>query len=51
MGFGPGGLPLGLQFVGAPWGEATLLALGEAFQNATDWHTRRPPAYAGERTL
>jgi aspartyl-tRNA(Asn)/glutamyl-tRNA(Gln) amidotransferase subunit A len=42
------GLPVGLQLV-APYGEdATLLALAEAFQAVTDWHTRRPPAPTGE---
>ena len=47
MGFGPGHLPLGLQFVGAAYDEATLLALGMAFQQATDWHRQRPPAPFG----
>ena len=46
MGPGFGGLPLGLQFVGAPWDEATILVLGTAYQNATDWRRRRPPAFA-----
>lgn len=38
-----GGLPLGLQLVGPPFSENTLLALGREFQNRTDWHKRRPP--------
>jgi aspartyl-tRNA(Asn)/glutamyl-tRNA(Gln) amidotransferase subunit A len=38
------GLPLGLQLVGRPWEEATLLRLGHAYQQATDWHLRLPPA-------
>lgn len=50
MGFGPGHLPLGLQFVGAANDEATLLALGMAFQRETDWHRRRPPAPYGQET-
>jgi aspartyl-tRNA(Asn)/glutamyl-tRNA(Gln) amidotransferase subunit A len=37
------GLPLGLQLMAAPLGEATLVAAGAAYQRATDWHTRRPP--------
>jgi aspartyl-tRNA(Asn)/glutamyl-tRNA(Gln) amidotransferase subunit A len=37
-----GGLPIGLQIVAAPWGEANLLRAGHAYQLATDWHTRRP---------
>ena len=46
MGFGPGALPLGLQFVAAPWNEATILTLGAAYQKVTDWHRKRPPAFA-----
>lgn len=42
----PAGLPVGLQIVGRPYGEATLLRLGAAWQQATDWHERRPPAAA-----
>lgn len=41
-GFTEDGLPLGMQLVGAWWSEATLLALGHAFQQATDHHLRRP---------
>ena len=37
-----GNLPVGLQFVGPAWSENSLLALGRAFQSATDWHKRRP---------
>ncbi|HXK05476.1 MAG TPA: amidase [Verrucomicrobiae bacterium] len=36
-------MPVGLQLVGAPWSENTLLALGRDFQSRTDWHKRRPP--------
>ncbi len=42
-GFGADGLPLGLQLVGRPFDEATLVALASAFQARTDWHLRRPP--------
>jgi aspartyl-tRNA(Asn)/glutamyl-tRNA(Gln) amidotransferase subunit A len=42
-GFGIKGLPTGIQFTGRIWGEARLLALARAYQQATDWHTRRPP--------
>ena len=41
-GFGRQGRPVGLQLIGQAFDEARLLALGHAFQQATDWHTRRP---------
>jgi aspartyl-tRNA(Asn)/glutamyl-tRNA(Gln) amidotransferase subunit A len=37
------GLPVGLQLAGRPFEEATILNTGYAYQQATDWHTRRPP--------
>ncbi len=37
------GLPVGLQIIGKPFDEATLLTLAHAYQQATDWHTRVPP--------
>ena len=37
------GLPLGLSFIGPPWTEAPLLALGHAFEQAAK--ARRPPTY------
>jgi aspartyl-tRNA(Asn)/glutamyl-tRNA(Gln) amidotransferase subunit A len=41
-GFSADGLPIGMQFIGAPFAEAKLVAIGQAFQRATDWHLRRP---------
>ena len=41
-GFSSAGLPLGLQLIGRPFDEATLLAIGETYQGATDWHRRTP---------
>ncbi len=41
-GFSTSGLPIGLQLVGRHLDEATLLRLGHHYQQATDWHTRRP---------
>lgn len=35
-------LPVGLQFIGRPFDEATLLRVGNAYQRTTDWHTRQP---------
>jgi len=36
------GLPVGLQLVGRPFAEGTLLALAHAYQQLTDWHRRQP---------
>ncbi|TAJ31705.1 MAG: amidase, partial [Reyranella sp.] len=38
----PGGLPVGIQIVGKPFAERTVLRLGKAFQDATDFHRRAP---------
>ena len=38
------GLPIGLQIVGRLWNEAAVLNVGYAYEQATDWHTRRSPA-------
>jgi len=45
-GKGKAGLPLGFQIVAAPFEEATLLDLGEAFQARTQFHAAHP-ALAG----
>ena len=39
-----GNMPIAIQLVGRPFSENTLLAVGNEFQNRTDWHKRRPPA-------
>jgi aspartyl-tRNA(Asn)/glutamyl-tRNA(Gln) amidotransferase subunit A len=44
MGFGRDGLPVSLQLLGRAFSEATLVALGTAYQQLTDWHRKRPPA-------
>jgi len=41
-GFTNSGLPIGLQISGSPFAETTVLALAHAYEQATDWHTRRP---------
>jgi aspartyl-tRNA(Asn)/glutamyl-tRNA(Gln) amidotransferase subunit A len=43
-GFDGSGLPTSLQIVCRAYDEATALRIGWAYQNATDWHRRRPPA-------
>jgi aspartyl-tRNA(Asn)/glutamyl-tRNA(Gln) amidotransferase subunit A len=46
-GFGTDGLPVGLQIVGRPNDEPTVLAIAHAYEQATPWHTRRPPEPTG----
>jgi aspartyl-tRNA(Asn)/glutamyl-tRNA(Gln) amidotransferase subunit A len=42
-GFTSDALPIGLQITGAAGGEPRVLALAQAYEQATVWHTRRPP--------
>jgi len=46
-GFGRNGLPLGMQILGRPFGETTILRVGHAYEQATEWHTRRPALVPG----
>jgi aspartyl-tRNA(Asn)/glutamyl-tRNA(Gln) amidotransferase subunit A len=41
-GFTDDRLPVGLQFTGRAWDEATLLRLGDAYERATGWKDERP---------
>ncbi|SDD11076.1 aspartyl/glutamyl-tRNA(Asn/Gln) amidotransferase subunit A [Cupriavidus sp. YR651] len=41
-GMGEGNMPVGLQLIGNYFDEARLLQVAHAFQQATDWHLRRP---------
>jgi aspartyl-tRNA(Asn)/glutamyl-tRNA(Gln) amidotransferase subunit A len=42
-GFTSNGLPFGLQIIGKPFDEATILRASYAYEQATEWHRRRPP--------
>jgi len=46
-GFSKNGLPLGMQVMGRPFDEATVLRVGHAYQQATDWHLRHPQLTPG----
>jgi len=41
-GFTQAGLPIGLQIIGPHWGEAKVLRLAYAYEQATAWHKRQP---------
>ena len=43
-GFDAAGMPLSMQLAGPHLSEDLLVRVGHAFQVATDWHRRRPPA-------
>jgi aspartyl-tRNA(Asn)/glutamyl-tRNA(Gln) amidotransferase subunit A len=36
-------LPVGMQIMGKPFGEETLIQIAYAFEQATEWHKRNPP--------
>jgi aspartyl-tRNA(Asn)/glutamyl-tRNA(Gln) amidotransferase subunit A len=36
-------LPVGLQVLAKPFDESTMLRVAHAYEQSTDWHTRRPP--------
>ena len=40
------GMPISIQLVGRPFSENTLIAIGKAFQERTNFHRRRPPSVA-----
>jgi len=37
------GLPIGMQIIGKPFDEGTILRIAFAYEQATDWHERKPP--------
>lgn len=44
-GFREDGTPVGLSLIGRLYGEAETLAVAKAYQDATDFHSRRPPRF------
>jgi len=42
-GFTTESLPIGMQLIAPPFGEETLFQLGAAYEQATEWHRRKPP--------
>lgn len=41
-GFSKNNLPIGMQLLGPQWGEETILRAGYAYEQATEWHTKKP---------
>jgi aspartyl-tRNA(Asn)/glutamyl-tRNA(Gln) amidotransferase subunit A len=41
-GFDGDGMPIGLQIIGKQFDEATILRLAYAYEQATEWHGRKP---------
>ena len=41
-GFDESGLPIGLQVMGAPFEEERVLTVAHAFEQSSEWHTRKP---------
>ena len=41
-GFDSEGLPIGLQIVSRAWNESGVLRIGYSYQEATDWHRKKP---------
>jgi aspartyl-tRNA(Asn)/glutamyl-tRNA(Gln) amidotransferase subunit A len=46
-GFSKEGLPIGLQLGGRPFDEKTVLRVAHAYEQATEWHKRRPTISTG----
>ena len=42
-GFSPEGMPIGLQIVGKPFDEETVLRIADTFERSTQWHLKYPP--------
>jgi aspartyl-tRNA(Asn)/glutamyl-tRNA(Gln) amidotransferase subunit A len=39
-------LPIGLQLLGKPFGEETILRIAHAYEQSTSWHKEKPPLSA-----
>ena len=46
-GFSSTGFPLGMQIMGKPFDEARVLRIGHAYEQATEWHMRKPELTPG----
>ena len=46
VGFGPEGLPMGMQIIGRSGDDAGVLAIGQAWHRVTGWPQQRPPTLA-----
>jgi aspartyl-tRNA(Asn)/glutamyl-tRNA(Gln) amidotransferase subunit A len=46
-GFSQSGLPLGMQLIGRPFDEASVLRAGHAYEQAASWHKQRPQLTPG----
>jgi Asp-tRNA(Asn)/Glu-tRNA(Gln) amidotransferase A subunit family amidase len=45
-GFRENGTPVSIQFIGSLYADAEMLMVARAYQQATDWHGRKPPQFA-----
>ena len=41
-GFDGDGMPIGLQIIGKPFDESTMLRVAHAYEQATEWHKKKP---------
>lgn len=48
IGFANDNTPMGMQLVGRPWDESTVFKVGHAYEQSTEWHKARPPAFPDE---
>ena len=41
-GFAADGMPIGMQIIGKPFDEATILRVAHGYEQATEWHKKKP---------